>query len=108
MSESLGITPFDWSIPPTVKILMTVWFANLSVRAAALLSCTAFLPGGSLPGTPPSRHNSQGGTRAASPISRLCGHWTRSANETAFKGSNAPAAAWGVRKRSGYASGRRL
>ena len=38
MSESLGIMPFDWSIPPTGKILMTVWLPNLSFRAAALLS----------------------------------------------------------------------
>jgi hypothetical protein len=38
MSESLGTKQIDWSIPPTVKIFMTMCFANLSVRAAALLS----------------------------------------------------------------------
>jgi hypothetical protein len=38
MSKSLGITQIDWSVPPTGRILMTMWLANLSVRAAALLS----------------------------------------------------------------------
>ena len=33
MSKSLEITQIDWSIPTTVKILLTVWFANLSIRS---------------------------------------------------------------------------